>query len=212
MSSSTGTAGEPQWASGDAPSLSATFNEIAAYALFRGGRMVGTTAERNAFSTAGYAREGDEWDDITLDIIYRWSGSTWVALTAPKRTYTPTITGITGAALNAAWSMSGGMVNVSAQLAANKLWSAWTGPVVVSVPIGSVPSDIGAILGSAMIVDISSGALYEAVVRRNDATTVTVEWVDASATPSRLRVIPGSMGITSTNGVTLSLEFSYYPA
>ena len=212
MSSSTGTAGEPQWASGDAPSSAATFNEIAAYALFRGGRMVGTTAERNAFSAATYAREGDEWDDITLDIIYRWSGSTWVALTAPKRTYAPSITGITGAALTAVWSMAGGMVSVSAQLAAAKLWSAFTGPVVVSVPFGSTQSDIGGILGPAMIVDLSSGALYHAVVRRNDATTVAVEWVDASATPARLRAIPGSMGITSTNGVTLSIAFSYFPA
>lgn len=212
MSSSIGANGQPDWVTGDAPSLAATFKELAEYALFRGGRMVGTTAERNAFSSATYAREGDEWDDITLDVIYRWSGSTWVALTAPKRSYTPTITGITGASLTAVWSMAGGLVTVSGQLAANKLWSAWTGPVLVSVPTGSVPSNIGTILGAAMIVDESSGALYEAVVRRNDATTVTVEWVDASATPARLRAIPGTMGITSTNGVTLSLQFSYYPA
>lgn len=212
MSSSIGANGQPKWATGDAPSLAASFNELADYALRRGGRIVGTTTERNAFSTAGYAREGDEWDDTTLDIVYRWSGSTWVGLTAPKRSFTPTITGITGASLNAVWSMAGGLVTVSGQLASTKLWSTWTGPVTVTVPTGSVPSDIGTILGSALIVDLSAGALYEAVVRRNDASTVTVEWVDASATPARLRTIPGSMGIASTNGVTLSLQFSYYPA
>ena len=77
MSSSTGTAGEPKWVTGDAPSLYATFNELSEFALKRGGLLRGTTAERNAFAAAGYAREGDHWYDTTSDQLFKSDGNAW---------------------------------------------------------------------------------------------------------------------------------------
>lgn len=81
MSSSFGSAGQPQWASGDAPSLASTFNELSAYALKRGGLLRGTTAERTAFAAAGYAVLGDHWDDTTLGVEFRFNGSAWARMT-----------------------------------------------------------------------------------------------------------------------------------
>lgn len=77
MSSSTGTAGEPQWGN-DAPSLAATFNELSAFAVKRGNMLKGTTAERTAFSSAGYAKEGDQFRDTTLKTTFVYQSSTWV--------------------------------------------------------------------------------------------------------------------------------------
>lgn len=82
MSSSTGSNGEPQYSSGDAPALAATFNELADYALERGGLLRGTTAQRTAFSTAGYASEGDHWYDTTLDKMFLFDGLSWVSASA----------------------------------------------------------------------------------------------------------------------------------
>lgn len=78
MSSSTGTAGEPRWASGDAPSLSATFNELSEFALKRGNMLKGTTAQRTAFSSAGYAVEGDQWRDTTLKTTFVFESGVWL--------------------------------------------------------------------------------------------------------------------------------------
>jgi len=75
-------AGNPYFDANSADDQAADLTELGRYALFRGGLMRGTTAEREAFSTAGYAGEGDHWDDTTLDVLYRWSGSTWVAVKA----------------------------------------------------------------------------------------------------------------------------------
>lgn len=118
MSSSTGTNGEPVWASGDAPSIAASFNELSAFALERGGLFRGTTAQRNALSTAGYAKEGDHWFDTTTDLLYAYTGAAWGAVSAAATligTTTQSIPNPAGAEISwaSAESDTGGMFNVS---------------------------------------------------------------------------------------------------
>lgn len=118
MSSSMGTSGEPRWASGDAPSIAASFNELSDFVVKRGGLFRGTTAERNALSTAGYAKEGDHWFDTTTDLLYVYTGAAWGAVKAQATAIGTTTQGIPnpeGAAISwaSAESDTGGMFNVS---------------------------------------------------------------------------------------------------
>lgn len=78
---SRGAAGEPVFLASGAEDSAADLTELGAYALFRGGLMRGTTAERAAFASSGYAKLGDHWDDTTLGHEFRFNGSAWVRLT-----------------------------------------------------------------------------------------------------------------------------------
>ena len=172
----------------------------------------GTVVVRNNVELAAWTpADGARAYCVADGSEYVRASAGWVFDAVAQRPVTLAVTGIASASMTARWSAAGGLVSVSAQLAATKLWSQFTGPVTISVPHGELPGNLGTVYGTAMIVDLSSGAIYQGVVRRNAATSVTVDWVESSATPARLRALPGAVGIPLTNGVTLVTEFSYYP-
>jgi hypothetical protein len=179
--------------------------------IYSGNKLRGDRTAMDKLVTDGMAVEGMTVFNTTDNSGYVHASAGWVFDAVAQRPVTLAVTGIASASMTARWSAAGGLVSVSAQLAVTKLWSQFTGPVTISVPHGGLLGNLSTVYGTAMIVDISSGAIYQGVVRRNDATSVTVEWVESSATPARLRALPGAVGIPLTNGVTLVAEFSYYP-
>lgn len=72
-----GAKGQPQVASGDAPSIATMLNAVADYAALVGTRRVGAMVERDAYTTAGYATNGDEWYVPTTDTTYILKSGSW---------------------------------------------------------------------------------------------------------------------------------------
>ena len=73
-----GAKGQPQVASGDAPSLATQLNAVSDFAATVGTRRVGTVVERDAYTSAGYATDGDLWHvPSTGENFLRASGA-WV--------------------------------------------------------------------------------------------------------------------------------------
>jgi hypothetical protein len=73
------TTGQPVFLDSDAPDPAVNPSQVAAYAAQVGTRLIGTTAERTAYS---YAREGLCWFDTTLDQEFIYNGSGWVSVFA----------------------------------------------------------------------------------------------------------------------------------
>lgn len=69
------TDGHPIFSDADAPDVARNPTEVAEFAAEVGTRLVGTTAERNAYA---YARNGLEWRDTTLKKTFVHDGSGWV--------------------------------------------------------------------------------------------------------------------------------------
>jgi hypothetical protein len=67
----------PAFPEEDAPAAGADLEEVARYAMRRGNFFKGTTAQRNAWVTDGYAREGHAWYDTTLNREFRHNGTGW---------------------------------------------------------------------------------------------------------------------------------------
>lgn len=77
-----GAKGQPQVASGDAPSLATQLNAVSDYAATVGTRRVGTVVERDAYTTAGYATDGDRWYVPLSRIEYLRDGGAWTPIDA----------------------------------------------------------------------------------------------------------------------------------
>lgn len=70
------TTGAPRFPVTDAPDVGVDEEIIADYAVFRGGLLRGTSAERAAFA---YPTEGLYWQDTnSTKLLYRYVGSSWV--------------------------------------------------------------------------------------------------------------------------------------
>lgn len=82
-----GAKGQPTVVSGDAPNLATRLNAISDFAALVGTRRVGTVVERDAYTGAGYATDGDQWYVPSTDTTYvrksgawkTWQGQ-WVSL------------------------------------------------------------------------------------------------------------------------------------
>lgn len=96
MASSFGPKGQPYVSSGDAPSLAAQLKEVADYAAQMGGRRVGTTAERDAFTTAGHAYVGFVWGNTTKGFDEEYTPGGWQSRTDVELTTSSFFTPGTG--------------------------------------------------------------------------------------------------------------------
>lgn len=56
-----GSKGQPIVATGDAPSMAVMLNSVSDFAATVGTRRVGSVVERDAYTSAGYATDGDLW-------------------------------------------------------------------------------------------------------------------------------------------------------
>lgn len=73
-----GSKGQPIVATGDAPSMAVMLNSVSDFAATVGTRRVGSVVERDAYTSAGYATDGDLWHvPSTGDDFLRVSGA-WV--------------------------------------------------------------------------------------------------------------------------------------
>lgn len=70
--------GAPMFRDEDEPDPAVNPSQVAAFAAKVGTRLIGTTAERNAYE---YGREGLEWYDTTLDSVLIHNGSGWKGVT-----------------------------------------------------------------------------------------------------------------------------------
>lgn len=68
--------GAPRFLDADAPDPAVNPTEVAAFAAKVGTRLIGTTAERDAYP---YKREGLEWYNTTKDLVEVYNGTGWVA-------------------------------------------------------------------------------------------------------------------------------------
>ena len=75
------TYGYPKFPESDAPQLGADLEEVAAYARYRGNRIVETAAARTAFTSAGFAYKGLEWFEADTDKTFVHDGTNWVDMT-----------------------------------------------------------------------------------------------------------------------------------
>lgn len=69
--------GQPQYSPSGADDQAADLTFLASQTWERGTRRVGTNAQRDAFTIAGYATEGFEWYSTTDNISYVRFGSAW---------------------------------------------------------------------------------------------------------------------------------------
>lgn len=83
----------PAFPEEDGLAAGADSEELARYAMRRGNSFKGTTAQRNAWVTDGFAREGHQWYDTTLDAQYVHNGSGFVVATVRplNATFPPTL-------------------------------------------------------------------------------------------------------------------------
>lgn len=190
-------AGNPYFDANSADDQAADLTELGRYALFRGGLMRGTTAEREAFSTAGYAGEGDHWDDTTLDVLYRWSGSTWVAVKARG--------GFTLA--GSIWDSAGGIFGGGTQATL-----ANSGATVSSRRITpSVPGQWLFVLNGVWAVN--STGLRQALLRKNGLNSTSVGAAGNYAgtlVPAQGRSEFSLSLSTAMNGTTDYVDFAVY--
>jgi hypothetical protein len=87
------TTGAPVYLDSDAPDPAVNPSQVAEYAAQVGTRLIGTTAQRTAYS---YARDGLCWYDTTLDREYRHNGTGWVAQPIIKFGYVSAATDASG--------------------------------------------------------------------------------------------------------------------
>lgn len=71
------TYGYPKFPVTDAPEIGVDEEIVAAYARWRGNRIVDTAAARTTFTSAGYAYNGLEWYDSDTDRLWRHNGTDW---------------------------------------------------------------------------------------------------------------------------------------
>jgi hypothetical protein len=90
-SSNDPTTGSPIFLDSDAPDPAVNPTQVAEYAASVGTRLIGSTAERTAYT---YAREGLRWYDTTLDREYIHTGSGWVVAFIPSEDTSVTFVGI----------------------------------------------------------------------------------------------------------------------
>jgi hypothetical protein len=147
--------GSPVFLDSDAPDPAVNPSQVAAYAGQVGTRLIGTTAERTAYS---YDREGLEWFDTTTKTLYVNNGSGWSPVYRKRATYTPTLTGITvgsGGTATATYAIVGGFLRVDIDITFGS-GLAITDPNV-SLPSGFDHLGSTALVGDLYLQDVSAG-------------------------------------------------------
>lgn len=84
--------GHPIFADGDAPDVARNPTEVAEYAAKVGNRLIGTTAQREAYQ---YGREGVSWYDTTANRLYTHNGTAFIGEKL-RQSGTHTITNVSG--------------------------------------------------------------------------------------------------------------------
>ena len=198
------TDGYPIIASTDAPDVPTHMNAVSQYAAERGTRLIGTTAQRNAYA---YKKKGLEWYDTTDDSIYVYNGTGWKIWHRSSRTWTPTTTNVTGTpTITARYSIASGRVfcDLNVTLSGANFGSA----PLFSLPVESVGKVGNPILGQSQYV--GGGSFMFGVVFHHSTT----QMAPVTARVSGANVLT-DYNVTATNpftwasGHTLSAVFNY---
>lgn len=105
------TYGWPRFPVGDAPEVGVDEEIVAAYARWRGNRIVDSTSARTAFTSAGYAYAGITWHDTDDDVTYIYDGSDWQVLWSDTG-WVPITLAAAGAGGNIRYRQVGNLVEI----------------------------------------------------------------------------------------------------
>lgn len=205
--------GYPLFPETDAPQLGADYEEVAAFAAFRGNLPVGTTTERNAWA---YAKEGSFWSNTTTDTIDRYDGSGWATF-AGSGTYTPTLTGITvgNGTSSSRWSRVGSIVSVQGSFTFGST-SAVTGTVSVSLPVtaaafyGTAATNYD--VGNSTFLDVGAQLYYGRVSAQASTTAFYLYRQVVSGSAIVFGALSATLPHTWSTGDIISWTFTYTAA
>jgi hypothetical protein len=89
-----GPEGAPEF--NNSPQTVADLTRLRNLAIERGNLFKGTTSQRAAWASDGFAAEGHVWVDTTLDSLYLYAGGGWVLLVRPGGMYVVPPDSVTG--------------------------------------------------------------------------------------------------------------------
>lgn len=151
------------------------------------------------------------YETDTESLIRFKTGTGWQRMFSLRRTYTPTVTGVTTSAVAGRWTRTGDTVHYEFDITVS---AAPTGSVTVTLPIGTIGYGTTAQrqIGFGTIKDVSGGVYYPTFGLVQDLTTsysVVTLWAPTASGNIQYALLGATAPIPWASGDTISMQGSY---
>jgi len=201
------TTGAPEFAGTGAPDTAVDLTLVAAFAALVGTRLIGTTAERNAYE---FAREGLRWYDTDTDTEYLHNGSAWVAVWHDWKSWNPTFSNFSlgNGSISAKYRRNGRMIEFIIALTLGST-SAATGAIGFSTPVAPADALIKHARGGVLTRAAVPSTPYPVQMRIAGGSTINVALGTSSGAVLATTNWSNTYPAAPANGDTLYLEGAY---